>query len=128
MCISLILPWMFFATMYAVIISSVHYTAPAVCWGFVGVIWLCVLSVAALMARRIYLVWKGEADLVPVWYVFLVVTCTMAAILGPVAGLSNYWNNMGPYYDLQTLGQYSNIDPVTAHGTALMDAGTWPKT
>merc|ERR1719440_1121999 len=54
---------------------------------------------------------------------FLTATSLIAWILGYLAGGSNYTSYMRPYYDINNLNVYPNVDPSKYGGTQLMDAG-----
>ncbi|CAE7684842.1 VIII-A [Symbiodinium pilosum] len=47
----------------------------------------------------------------------------LAAICGTLAGEYNYQVNMLPYFDVAMLQTYLDVDPASARGEHLMDAG-----
>merc|ERR1719321_1984679 len=57
------------------------------------------------------------------WYGFAALSCLIAMILAIVFGDLNYWYNFQPYFDVQNLEYYPNVDPSAMRGAQLMDAG-----
>ena len=49
----------------------------------------------------------------------LLVAVAFAGILGDM----NFWYNMQPFYDIENLNTYPNVNPTKEKGQQLMDAG-----
>lgn len=57
------------------------------------------------------------------WLTFLGACSLLAVTLGVVLGDMDFWTNMQPYYDLDSLNYYNNVDVASTKGEAMMDAG-----
>jgi len=117
--VCLFLPWLIFVSVYSVSGLTIHYTSSdvvllteAVAAGVVAL-----MGFAALQSLR-----RGEEGN-PSWYVFLFVTSLVALVVGVLAGNANFTQNMQPYLDVKNMNEYILIDPSTAKGNQLMDAG-----
>lgn len=116
LCSTLLAPWFLFTLLYAATTFSLHYQFPFLCWVIVVagvVLGLAIGGVAVYKAR----------DSNVQWLLFLFLTTMLASLGGPLLGDLNYWTNTQPYYDLQTLNEYNNVDPSKAHGQQMMDSG-----
>jgi len=121
-CLCLVLPWLLFSLMYALMSFSLHYEQPAVCYlcvviGFLVVLMTAKLAFDAVTKQRR----DGSAD--PSWFVFLAVACFVAWMGGVALGDLNYYYNMQPFYVIRTLNSYPSVDPSEMSGQQLMDAG-----
>jgi hypothetical protein len=114
MCGSLFVPWIFFSILYADVAFSLHYKVGFLCWLMVAVAAFFVLAVGALAFTRVV-----RQD----WLLFFFFSCMLAVVTGPVLGDLNFWTNTQPYYELQTLNEYVDVNPARAHGQQMMDAG-----
>jgi len=65
--------------------------------------------------------WYGTQRLT--WFSFLFATGLMAWFLGIFLGWINYQINLAEYYFISNLKIYDSLDPVSAKGQQLMDAG-----
>jgi len=115
-CISTFFPWILFSFLYWDVTFSLHYSFPLLCWAIValGIVITVAIGVAA---------WQKLQDSKSNWLLFLFFSTAYAAVFGPLLGNINYWLNTQPYYDLQTLETYSDVNPATTPGQKLMDAG-----
>jgi len=121
--VSLFVPWILFTLLYADVSFRLHYKVPQLCWALVAVgIFFAVVIGFKAGFNVMYMMHRAPAYQ-PTWYIFLFLTSMAAAILGPVLGNSNFWENMRPYYDLQNLNDYSAVDPTRMRGQQMMDAG-----
>merc|ERR1719158_2377819 len=59
----------------------------------------------------------------PMWYTFAALGFFLAVCLATVFGDMNFWYNMQPFYDIENLNTYPNINPAKEKGQQLMDAG-----
>lgn len=122
--IVLFVPWVLFTLLMAdVSFYYFHYKFPDICWLLVG---LAVVGVAAIgipAVRNVWLLHKGDTSYRNVWVTFLFLTCVVAVVVGPTVGSSNFSENTQPYYSLQSLNDYSEVDPTRMRGQQLMDAG-----
>jgi len=66
-------------------------------------------------------VWYGTQRLS--WFSFLFATSLMAWVLGILLGWLNYQTNLAEYYFITNLKVYDSLDPKSAKGQQLMDAG-----
>lgn len=116
MCAFIWFPWVLFSLLYADVTFSLHYNIPLLCWALV--------AVAAILALAIgTAAWQGLQESKPSWLLVLSFSTFLAVVLGPLLGDINYWMNMQPYYDLQTLNEYNEVNPATSQGQQMMDAG-----
>jgi len=121
--ISLLMPWLLFCFVFAVLSFGLHYTQPSVCYGlallaFLGGVGLPSLLAANAMKRKLV-----DPTYQPSWYLFLAGTCLLAFVLGALAGQSNYTTYMLKYYNLKHLAHYTDVDTNAYLGQQLMDAG-----
>jgi hypothetical protein len=112
----LIVPSALFIICYWAVTFKVHYNIPLLCWSIVLGCLLFALAIGGAAYQ------KAQAQGIT-WLVFLCACCLAGVILGAVLGDMNYWTNMQPYYDLDTLNYYVNIDASQSKGEAMMDAG-----
>jgi len=118
--LGLLLPWLIFCIVFAVMSFSLHYANPfaayLVCGG-AGFVVFCNGFLGAQAAKR------SDPNSSPVWYLFVFVTGTVAVLLAVVAGNWNFMSNMQPFYDIMNLNVYPSVDPAAVRGQQLMDAG-----
>jgi len=115
-CTCLFVPWILFSILYAVVTFSIHYSNPILCWGIVALGVLIVTSVGGVAYQKAQ---ESQAN----WFFFLFVCCALAVSSGPMLGDINFWTNMQPYYDLETLNTYDSVNPSKSRGEQMMDAG-----
>jgi len=108
--------------MYAVMSFSMHYNDKALCYLCVLVGLLCVLTIAKLAFDAIRKQGNdGTAD--PSWFVFLAVACSIAWLSGVALGDLNFFYNLEPFYEVNTMNSYPAVDPSKMPGQQVMDAG-----
>lgn len=122
--LNLLLPWGLFTVVFAAMSFSVHYEHASITYGIIGVALLGILLsgfyVFELRVRKHY---YSEADRAPSWIVFLFVTLAVSLVTALILGDWNYKVNTKPYYDMNNLGKYTDIDATRMRGQQLMDAG-----
>mmetsp|Transcript_124625 Transcript_124625/g.399064 ORF Transcript_124625/g.399064 Transcript_124625/m.399064 type:complete len:254 (+) Transcript_124625:1142-1903(+) len=67
--------------------------------------------------------WNEQTTRDPFWYMFLSGTMLVAWTAAFCLGETNWWNNVVPYLELQTLDVRFDVDPATTVGQQLMDVG-----
>lgn len=126
--LSLFAPWVVFCLISAMLSFSMHYRAAAVCYiieVFAVVIlgFIVVLSLYRMCQRWMYEEesqgGRREGD----WTCFLATSTLVAVVLGIVFGNLQFWANMQPFYDVQSLNTYPAVDVTRMRGQELMDAG-----
>mmetsp|Transcript_17244 Transcript_17244/g.37233 ORF Transcript_17244/g.37233 Transcript_17244/m.37233 type:complete len:291 (+) Transcript_17244:106-978(+) len=110
-------PWLAFCVMYAMVSFSFHYQHPSWTWllvvvGYIGVAILAVVT------------WRTKLrDRDPTWYGYAVLALFFAVTFSFIFGDMNFWYNMQPFYDIENLNTYPNVDPSVDRGQQRMDAG-----
>lgn len=122
-CQCLILPWIAFCLVYAVMSFRLHYTMPWLCYCLVGVGLLFALIWGWLALNSVLKKIMHSQATEPNWLVFFFCTTLIAWVLGTLLGNINFWTNMQPYYDYAGLGDYDGVDPAKVTGPEMMDAG-----
>jgi len=116
-CINVFMPWLVFCCIYLCMSFSFHYHSPSWVFGVCCCGFLMVLGAAFLSYRT------RKRDRDPMWYQFSTLMLLIAVVLSIVCGDMNYWYFMQPYYDIVGLNTYASVNPATAKGQQLMDAG-----
>jgi hypothetical protein len=119
-CTSLFFPWILF-TLASTALSFVQYDYPTTCYIIVFLVFFVALAVVAYALTRLEDL--SSSNPTSAWLVFLAATSLAAVILGTLTAQLNYSKNLQPYYDLNVLNVYRNVDPRTMKGQSLMDAG-----
>mmetsp|Transcript_55965 Transcript_55965/g.99661 ORF Transcript_55965/g.99661 Transcript_55965/m.99661 type:complete len:309 (-) Transcript_55965:137-1063(-) len=115
----LFLPWFIFVSVYTVAGLSLHYVSAdvVVVTEAVAAALVVLIGLGALQSWR-----RGEEGSIS-WYSFLFVTSLIGLVVAVVLGNANFTSNMQPYMDVKNMNEYILIDPTTAKGNQLMDAG-----
>jgi hypothetical protein len=137
--VSLFLPWTLYTVLFAAVSFRLHYKMSEVCWLLVGMCGLLVVFIGAKAVQNVMMSLGFGNQLVgnhgglmmeqyvqpgkPAWLLFLFLTSLIAVVAGPVMGINNFTENMEPYYSLQNLNDYSDVDPTRMRGQQMMDAG-----
>jgi len=116
-CGNIFVPWLVFSALYAALSFSFHYQHPTAAWCVWGCGWLFVV-ISGGMAYRAK---KKEKE--AMWFNFSTIALLLAVILAGVLGDLNFWYNMQPFYDIENLNTYPNVNPNVEKGQQLMDAG-----
>lgn len=118
LCASLFFPWILFIVLSAVVTFRIHYASIAACWTIVALGLLLTIAIGVLAVQ------KAQMDSSPTWWLFFLFGSSLLAVVGAaVVSDLNFWDNMQPYYDLQSLATYSDINPNKNSGRQMMDAG-----
>jgi len=108
--------------MYAVMSFSMHYKDRLLCYVSVILGFVFVLTLAKLAFDSV--AQQGSDSLRdPSWLVFLAAASFLAWVSGVAVGDLNYFYNMQPFYDVNTLNSYVSVDPSKMPGQQVMDAG-----
>jgi hypothetical protein len=116
-CVNIFMPWLMFCIIYWALSFSFHYQYPTAAWmifalGLLGVI------VAAALAYR-----ARKQNREGMWYNFAWLSLLIAVVFAGLLGDMNFWYNMQPFYDIENLNTYPNVNPAKEKGQQLMDAG-----
>jgi len=122
-CLSLFMPWLIFVSVYALFSFQIHYASPVLCYllAFAGLALAIAFGVLALNALRARA--AGDTTREPSWLVFIFLSSLGAWCMAVVIGDYNFWHNMQPFYDVQNLNSYPNVDAGRMRGQQMMDAG-----
>merc|ERR1719191_2375673 len=105
--------------MYAVMSFSMHYKEQMLCYLAVTLGFIFVMTLAKLAFDSV----MHGSDRDPSWLIFLAATSLLAWASGVFLGDLNYFYNMQPYYDINTLNTYASVDTSKMPGRQVMDAG-----
>lgn len=114
--LNVLLPWSCF-TLITAALSFLHFSFPRCVHLTVAVGAVVSLSLAVLAVRT------KQRELSPMWYTFAAATFLLATVLAALVGNVNYWVNMQPYLEAESLSTYNAVDPFLAQGDQFMDAG-----
>eukprot|EP00444_Apocalathium_aciculiferum_P028610 CAMPEP_0183442132 /NCGR_PEP_ID=MMETSP0370-20130417/87105_1 /TAXON_ID=268820 /ORGANISM="Peridinium aciculiferum, Strain PAER-2" /LENGTH=335 /DNA_ID=CAMNT_0025631645 /DNA_START=67 /DNA_END=1071 /DNA_ORIENTATION=+ len=120
--LSVLVPWVLFSVLYAVLSFSIHYEAPVLCFGIVAAGFLAVVLVGVL-ALSASGRWFANAEREPTWLKFMFLAGLLAFFAAYVLGSGNYGSNMERYYNMRNLNNYTGVSPAQMRGQQLMDAG-----
>jgi len=115
--VNLLLPFAVFAVALSVLSFKLHYQRPILAWNIVFSGFL----LAGLMWFAAYKARKRDSD--PMWYTFAAIAILLATLFGALLGDVNFRYHMQPYYDMENLNTYPNVNPAEDKGQQLMDAG-----
>lgn len=121
--LSLLLPWLFFSTVYCTFSFPFHFEQPLLAYFVVGTGLLLVVTMAFFAIKAKMVFWNSTGKLEQTWTVFLFISICLAWFAATGFGNWNYEKNLRPYAEMIHLNKYSNVDPVTMRGKQLMDAG-----
>lgn len=122
--IALFAPWLEFCFVFAILSFGLHYQQPLVAYALIALAFLlgvCIPCVVAADSKRRQSI-EGNSNR-RTWFVFLAGTCALAFVIAGLAGESNYFGYMKPYYNIGHLHHYQDIDTNAVLGQNLMDAG-----
>eukprot|EP00411_Alexandrium_monilatum_P085759 CAMPEP_0175733050 /NCGR_PEP_ID=MMETSP0097-20121207/51675_1 /TAXON_ID=311494 /ORGANISM="Alexandrium monilatum, Strain CCMP3105" /LENGTH=315 /DNA_ID=CAMNT_0017041043 /DNA_START=32 /DNA_END=976 /DNA_ORIENTATION=+ len=117
---ALFVPWFIFCGVLSALCFSIHYNSPQMVFGLVGfglmvVVVFGVLAVGAIVHRDL-----GQE---PTWYLFMFLTGLLAWGMAVSLGNVTFANYFQPFYDIQSLNVYRDVDPELKKGQQMMDAG-----
>jgi len=121
--ISLFIPWLLFSFVFGILSFNIHYKRPALCYLAVLLVLVCVVGASALLALNAMRKKFTDPSYQPSWYAFIAVTSVLAFLLACYAGQWNFRFHMEPYYNLESLANYTGISTGDYLGLQLMDAG-----
>jgi len=121
----LFIPVVLFASVCGALSFSAHREAPLLTWSIValGAIATFAVGFLAFMAIKKRYADGDIAARESYWYIFLALTMLLAYIFALFLGFVNYWSNMLPYLELQSLSVYDGVDTTTMTAQQLMDVG-----
>jgi uncharacterized membrane protein len=115
-------PVVFFAAIFALMSFSIHYYQTGVTYLLIGLGAVLTLAVVRLAIKALNKSLVENVNL-PSWSCFSALSMVAAFVLAVVVGSMNYWMNTRPYCEIDNLTFYHEVDPETATGMQLMDAG-----
>jgi len=122
-CFAFIVPWLIFAAVSGLLSFTVRHLTPTLAWGLClalfGLVALFGFIARTTADRRA----SGDHDAAPNWFTFLCIASSLGWFGGVVCGNYNFSHNMRPFYNVEDLNTYVGVDPSTARGPELMDAG-----
>jgi len=117
MFLNIFVPWFVFVFCCGLCSFWIMYSQP----GIVGSL-LAFIFVA--WAVSLYFAVKSrQHNPEPTWLTYVALMVGVAAISGTACGLTNFEKWAKPYYEIQDLKVLRNVDPSTARGQNMMDAG-----
>eukprot|EP00403_Amphidinium_massartii_P019205 CAMPEP_0178410200 /NCGR_PEP_ID=MMETSP0689_2-20121128/20856_1 /TAXON_ID=160604 /ORGANISM="Amphidinium massartii, Strain CS-259" /LENGTH=338 /DNA_ID=CAMNT_0020031367 /DNA_START=55 /DNA_END=1071 /DNA_ORIENTATION=+ len=122
--ISLFLPWLFFCAVHSLLSGKLRFRTPMVMYTLLGVSVAMLIGLALLSFRELRKKAAEAPDKVPTWFTFLFLTTLLAFVLALVSGHNNYENCTRPYYQLELMNHFQEVDPSETPGKQLMDAGS----
>lgn len=120
---TIFLPWLLFTGLFACLSFKLHFLYPSLSTAVAWLTFALVVGVGALAWRDRPRTSRGEEDIVPRRHVPLFVAMAIAWILAMVLGNLNYRSYIHPFYQLQSLNTYPNVDPSQVEGKQVMDGG-----
>ncbi|CAL1161933.1 unnamed protein product, partial [Cladocopium goreaui] len=118
--VSLLTPWVLFCSIFAALSFQLHYWSPSAAWSSVAA-GLALTGIAAFFARRNQI---REQD--PSWFTFAALAFFAATVLAAILGDMNYWYNMRPYYDIENINSYPDVNPARERGLDGRYNPDWP--
>ncbi|CAK9095147.1 CUGBP Elav-like family member 4 [Durusdinium trenchii] len=115
--VSLLTPCAVFCGVFVALSFQLHYWSPSISW-FSVTAGLALAGTAGFLARRNQI---REQD--PTWFTFAALAYLFATVFGAILGDMNYWYNMQPFYDIENINSYPDVNPARERGQQLMDAG-----
>jgi len=116
-CANILVPWLVFCAIFAVMSFYMHYQHPTLAWGIV-------LLGYGLVAVTAFLAWRAkQRQMDPMWYTFSTIALFVAVTAAAFCGDMNFWFNMQPFFDIENLNTYPSVNPAREKGQQLMDAG-----
>lgn len=115
--INIVFPWVVFCALMVLCSFKMHYDHPTF-------IYMAVFGVLILNAAIAYRGWSADnRERQPMWLKFAACCLFLALLTGTGVGSLNFYVNMKPFYDLEGMNTYVNIDPSDTMGQSIMDAG-----
>lgn len=121
--VSLVVPFVLFCGVYALLAFSLHHEYPEICYMIVAFLGLGVIVLGAVAWNMALRQTSDEEDDEPKWWTFRFATSLVAWIVGVILGRLVFWNYNQPYYSYLDLDTYTNVNPAKMSGELVMDAG-----
>jgi len=118
-CVNIFMPWLLFCVVYWALSFSFHYQNPSAAW-LIFALGLVAVFIGMALAYRARKPGSGRD---PMWYNFSWIAMLVAVLFAGILGDMNFWYNMQPFYDIENLNTYPNVNPAKEKGQQLMDAG-----
>lgn len=110
-------PWIVFSVLLFLYTSKLHFRYPVAVKSFMAVFSIAVLITIGSLA----IAWRRGYN--PQWYKASFLLHAVAIIGGYAFGSWNYITYISPYYQLEKLQAYPNLDVVHTSGATVQDAG-----
>jgi len=104
--LALFLPWLLYLLVFWVASFQLHYETPV---GNALINLTCLISSIWYM-RRIWNAWRNQ-ERETFYRAYMAVACFCAVCIGWAVGDYNFWMHMQPYYNVNHLATYTNVDP-----------------
>jgi len=121
--VCLLAPCTLFAIVAAALSFELHQDSPGLMCFTVLCCLVVVLACTYLAGLTAVKRWNGDMAREPYWYFILAASMLIAFGTSFYLGEINWWNNLLPYMELQTLSSHDAVDPATMPGQQLMDVG-----
>eukprot|EP00413_Alexandrium_margalefii_P045133 CAMPEP_0204605062 /NCGR_PEP_ID=MMETSP0661-20131031/58263_1 /ASSEMBLY_ACC=CAM_ASM_000606 /TAXON_ID=109239 /ORGANISM="Alexandrium margalefi, Strain AMGDE01CS-322" /LENGTH=326 /DNA_ID=CAMNT_0051616277 /DNA_START=97 /DNA_END=1077 /DNA_ORIENTATION=+ len=125
--VCLFLPSAVFTAVCALLTFSVHYHLPhlsrVLCAAILAAVLVLGYMACTSYTARVIATGESEAVRKAIRYIFLFATSLLGWVAGIAVGHLNFENNMSTYFDITNMNVYPAVDPSSAHGQELMDAG-----
>lgn len=118
-----------FAFIFAMAACIVSFPYSLCCWAVVAcmiisrIVTLSVFLMAVLRGRYYKSFYQSSVMYWGWWPTWLLVSVITATVLGAMMGSWLWSENLGPYYELQKLQKYRDINPELVPGERIVDAG-----
>lgn len=118
--LAVFLPWFLFLFVFRSMASLIHYESPL----FSFILLLLAIILAAAACQKAYkvtymdpkaLISGGRVSECKFYYQYHAVSWTIAVFAGWFLGDINFWFHMQPYYDIDHLATYVNVNPSNMH-------------
>jgi len=113
----LVVPPLVFTYVSSMLSFGLHFRFPRFVWLFV------LVGLAPVLLAQLFLRQAIRRGLSTRWHKLLIALCAVALLAGAVFAERNYWILFHPFFVLESMKTYTNIDPSEVTGTRLMDAG-----
>lgn len=120
-CINLLVPWLLYIAVTALLGFSMPVLQPVLCN---ALLLLCFLFVSST-GYFLYHSWRLKADGrgSPTWAMFLFLSSLLAFGAAYLVGSYSFATTMQPYFEVMNLNAYPSVDPKNYTGQKLMDMG-----
>lgn len=116
--LAVLVPPLVFTYVATLICFGYHFRHPLTVWFLVS-LGLVPAAVSAVFWHRA----KQGGGLLTMWFALSTFLFLMAFFLAVVLGELNYWHFGYPFFFLESMKTYVNIDPAEVNGVRMMDAG-----